>query len=75
MEITVVCAVIRPHLVAFNKPGEVCRGELSISNEDNSEGHLHGHALHGSQHVLVSHQISPSFAPIGCLDDVRQIIE
>ena len=51
-------------LVTLNESGEVCRGEFPVANEDNSEGHLHRHALNGSQHVLVSHQISPSFASI-----------
>ena len=51
-------------LVTLNESGEVCRGEIPVANEDNSEGHLHGHILHGPQHVLVSHQISPSLTSV-----------
>ena len=61
--------------MTLNESGKVCRGELAIANEDNPEGHLHGHALHSPQHVLVSHQISPGFAAIGCFDDVGEIIQ
>ena len=75
VEINSHSGVVRAHLVTFNKPREVCRGEFPVSNEDNSKGHLHGHALNGSQHVLVSHQISPGFASIGCFDDVGEIIQ
>ena len=63
------------YLVAFDESSEVANSELTISNEDYSEGHFHGHALYASEHVLVSDQISPSLAPVGSLDNVRQVVQ
>ena len=61
--------------MTLDEPSEVTDFQFTISNEDYSKRHLHSHTLYSSQHVLVSDQVPPRLAAVGCLDDVGQVVQ